>query len=136
MPSDISPMMGWLAKKLIVPEANRSISEQLTCRHPKSWIPDRIMKCRCQPPMPQGMKKNLIWITGFIAVKLMEKMMQGMSWIHHFVKRRFQRFDLRLVKHFDIGQITILMERFDLLLTESVLIPIGLAIGLREKCGY
>jgi hypothetical protein len=49
-------MVRRLAKQLIVPKTNPSITEQLTGNHPKCGVPNRIVKCFGYPPMSKGME--------------------------------------------------------------------------------
>jgi hypothetical protein len=49
-------MVRGLAKKLIVPKTNPTVTKQLAGNHPECWIPNRIMKCFRYPPMSKGME--------------------------------------------------------------------------------
>src|SRR5690349_6802031 len=68
MPGNDSSFFRWFVEKLVVPETNGLVFEQLCGGHHKPWIPKHIMKSVCDTPGTQGMKQNGGRIGGFIAV--------------------------------------------------------------------
>jgi hypothetical protein len=68
-------------------------------------------------------------------MKFVEQMMAGMIWIDQFREFFAKNFDLLIVQQTNAGEVTVRMKELDLILGETVLIPIVDTGWLLEKLG-
>src|SRR5690606_34508151 len=78
MPCNHTPICGRIAKVLVIAQPHGVATDNLTGRHDKGRNPEHIMKALLKPPMSQGMKQHVVWISGFVAMKLVKEVVKGM----------------------------------------------------------
>src|ERR1700737_2587847 len=92
------------------------------------------MKPGRDAPRAQSMKKLRRWIRRFIAVEFIEKLVAWVIWIAEDRQLCAQCFYLRVIQQADSGEVTVSVEKFDLLFVETEGLPIiGRSRLLKER---
>src|SRR5207248_3348455 len=104
MPGDDAPVLGRLAKELIVPEANGA-TEELTCRDRERGMPQDVVKARANSPGAEGVEQNRVWLVRFVRVVLVPELVARMVRIEELDELGAQLGDLSVSQDADAGQV-------------------------------
>ncbi len=135
MPGHDSSVPGRLAKKLIVPEADRAVQE-LAGRHGKGRIPEHVVHGRRDPPSAQGVKEHRRLVRRLVAVVLIKEPVARIRRIGERRQLLAQRLDLRIAQQSHAGQIAVLPIKIDLVLRQAVFLPVGRRVRQCEQVAH
>src|SRR5262245_40536601 len=96
-------------------------------------MPEDIVKPRLDAPGPQGVKENLRRILRFVRVELIIEMMRRMLRIHQVHQLFPQPLYLPIIQNPNSRQITVLIEKTNLFVAQSIAIPVLSARRRREE---
>lgn len=120
MPGHDAAMMSRLAKKLVVPEPNRS-TQKLRCRDRERRMPQEIVKTRRYAPCAQGMEQHMIRIAGLVRVVFVKQVSIFASCVEQSRQFVLEHFYLFIRQDADSFQVSILMKKLYLLCAERIL---------------
>jgi len=96
-------------------------------------MPQQIMKRRRNPPRSQRVKEHSVWIVRLVRMEFVKEIVAGMILIDQLREVATQCVDLFVIEHSDACEISLLLEEFDLIVGETIFVPVAESIGRWKK---
>src|SRR6267142_2051693 len=135
VPGNNAAVMGGFVKDLVVPKAHCR-SEQLRGGHQERRIPKQVVKCRTNTPSTKRMKESSGGVSRFVGIVFVEEFASGMGQVSQSIQFASKSVDLLITQHAYAGEVSVLLIEIDLLIRETILIPLPWLAGPREKIAH
>ena len=123
VPRDAAAVSRGLAEELVVPEAHRA-AQELRGREREARVPQKVMKARRDSPSAQRVEEHARRVARLVRVELVPQRAPLVRRVHQLCQLRAQSFDLIFVEHTHARQVSVLLVEPDLLLRQTILVPL------------